>query len=132
MAMKTLDEIEADLREAVRILRRTPFEKNSRPVHLRAAWPDVVREAADAYGYTKVRCRGGLPSPRELDRMDEVLGWLFWVEGSTRTVLFGRACDVSWRKLSAGLGFSLYNLRVIHQDGLAIIARRLGERADAA
>lgn len=128
--MKTVAEIELDLREAGRILKRTPFAKGSHPAELRAAWPDVVREAIDAYGYTKVRCRGGIPSPLELDRMDEAWGWLWHVKGQERQIIFARANGISWRTLRAFYGLSIPNLQMIHAAGIATIARRVASERD--
>jgi hypothetical protein len=128
IAMRT-DEIKAALREACRILERTPFPKGSRPAQLRAGWPDVVREAADAYGYTATRNRPALPSPLELDRMDEALRWLLWVEGTERTVLFARACGVTWRALQEKLDTSYPTLAKIHGRGLTLIAARLEKKS---
>lgn len=131
IAMRT-DEIKAALREACRILERTPFPKGSRPAQLRAGWPDVVREAADAYGYTATRNRPALPSPHELDRMDEALRWLLWVDGTERTVLFARACGVTWRDLQQKLDISHVTLAKIHDRGIVRIAEHLEKNSRGA
>lgn len=128
--MKTVAEIELDLREAGRVLKRTPFAKGSRPAELRAAWPDVVREAIDAYGYTKVRCRGGIPSPLELDRMDEAWGWLWHVKGQERQIIFARAIGATWRALQEQLDISHVTLSKIHKRGISQIAAALEKNSE--
>jgi hypothetical protein len=38
--------------------------------------PESVREAAEAYGWSKVRLRAGRPSGEAIDRMDQALLWI--------------------------------------------------------
>lgn len=129
MPKLTCDEIEKELREAGRIAKRTPFAKGSRPAQLRAGWPDIVRDTFDAYGYTAERGKPAIPSPVDLDRMDEAFGWLWHVEGRERTILFARANGVTWRVLQERLDISHVTLAKIHRNGIARIAAALEKKS---
>ncbi|MBC7134897.1 DUF6362 family protein [Oceanibaculum nanhaiense] len=114
--------VKARLAEAADTLRRLPSAR------IRArltAWPDVVQSAATAYGYEAARTRPAAPSPEAISRMDETLGWLFWVENDGRRLLWARAMGVPWRRLEDLDGRSHVTLKRAHDRLLDEIARRL-------
>ena len=118
----TTELVKARLAEAADTLRRLPSAR------IRArltAWPDVVQSAATAYGYEAARTRPAAPSPEAISRMDETLGWLFWVENDGRRLLWARAMGVPWRRLEDLDGRSHVTLKRAHDRLLGEIARRL-------
>lgn len=81
-------EVSVRLYEAVNTLQRLPMPRGGMPAVSRSGHPDVVRDAVEAYGYELARTRPAAPSPRAIERMEEALGWLLWVEGRERIALF--------------------------------------------
>ena len=65
------------LEEAARTLRRLP------PVTVRgffSAWPPVIRDFWEAFGWNAAEVRPGPPTSDAIDRMDEALRWLLCLE----------------------------------------------------
>lgn len=101
--------IAADLadrfKEAMFTLRRMPTD---RPREYKVAWPDVVQDVHDAYGYTPTTTRQAAPSPAAITRMDEALGWIMLIQDGPkkplRKIVTGRAMGVHWTKLGRMAG----------------------------
>ena len=118
----TPDLVKARLAEAADTLRRLPSARLKAKL---TAWPDVVQSAATAYGYEAAQTRPAAPSPEAISRMDETLGWLFWVGNDGRRLLWARAMGVPWRKLEDIDGRSHVTLKKLHDRLLGEIAQRL-------
>lgn len=121
----TLDEIRQRFREAAWTIRRLPLPKNGKPQGWQVSWPDVVYDWL-AYGWTPPRSPRFPPSPAEISRCDEVLGWLHWLTRDQRMLIWARsqAQKFSWRQLEAldelerdGHGRTERALRGIMRDG---------------
>lgn len=67
------------------------------------SWPLVVREAAEAYGYTDTTVRPALPDRFDIDRMDRTLASLMELGPTHRTVAFGIMIGAASRKISRAL-----------------------------
>jgi len=84
------------LAEAVDVLDRLP---ERRALGLYSLWPlppDVLsRDAA--------RTRPAAPPPAAIDRLDEVLGWLCWLEPEERRLVWLRAEGRPWKAITAEL-----------------------------
>lgn len=99
----------------------------------RHAWPssritaqhDVVRSFWDAYGSEAARLSRVMPSGRDIDRADEALGWLLWLEPGDVPLVFGRALGVKWRHLVRRLRMSERGLRTRHRRAVFAIVLRL-------
>ncbi len=117
-------EIQERLREAALTLRRLR-EHGLKPQALRAHWPAVVRSSADAYGYYDALAREATPSSEEMERMDEAIAWLLWLEEAERKVVWARACGVPWRALEDRDGRSVVTLRKYWNEALEEIALHL-------
>jgi Domain of unknown function (DUF6362) len=48
--------------------------------------------------------RTAAPSPEAIDRMDEVLGWLSWLEPEERQLVWLRAEGLPWKRITHRLG----------------------------
>lgn len=94
-----LDELRGRLREAAYTLRRLPMPKHGLPAGFRTHWPDVAYDWL-AYGWTPARAPRIPPSPAEISRLDECLGWISaWLTREQRLILWSRANGWTWRKL---------------------------------
>ena len=123
------DQLVDRLVEAGRTLKRLPLPPSAWPAKMRAVWPEAPDEWS-AYGYNEVRVHRVGPSPDEIDRCDEVLGWLLWLEPDVRKLVLARAQGASWRRIMkarkrAGVRGSHETCRKIWFRGLAVIAGRL-------
>jgi Domain of unknown function (DUF6362) len=86
--------VAARLEEAVDVLARLPDE---RACGLYDLWPKLVGEP----------CRHARPAaaaPEAIDRMDEALGWLMWLEPEERQLLWLRAEGLPWKWITRRLG----------------------------
>lgn len=107
-----------------------------RPADARAAWPEVVHEAAEAYGYTGERLRPAVPSAAHITRMDEALRWVALIPPDRvvlRRIVGARSLVApltgrhlfSWRRLGEAVGADHRAVQRWHADGVGIIAHRL-------
>jgi hypothetical protein len=82
------------LEEAVDVLARLP---NEQVRGLYDLWPKLVGEP----------CRHARPAaaaPEAIDRMDEAVGWLMWLEREERRLVWLRAEGVPWKRITHWLG----------------------------
>lgn len=136
------DHLEALLQEAV-ATEAALVVRGVRPAPFRCAWPEVVEDALEAYGWTALDLPSPVPSPRAVSRADLVLAWvplipldpprrgrdeLWSPHGGAvlRKLVLGRAITrrrdgepaVSWRRLGQRLGCSHEHARRWHAQGL--------------
>lgn len=110
------------LEEAAETLRRLPAAKVQGYF---SAWPPVVRDFWEAFGWETAQVRLGPPTPGAIDRMDEALAWLRWLEPDTARILWLRACGVRWKLITWRMGIGRTKAWQIWIGGLATIAVRL-------
>jgi hypothetical protein len=92
------DELRQRFREAAATLRRLPMPKNGLPAGFRTTWPDIAYEWL-AYA-TPTKAPRIPPSPAEITRLDQALGWLHLPRGQ-RVILWARARGWTWRQVEA-------------------------------
>jgi len=125
-----IEETKLRLIEAADALRRLSMN-GVKPMGLRAAWPDVVHRFEEAYGWTAERMRPPRPSPCEISRMDEAIGWLLWLGGEERKLVWARSAGLSWRRIEDMDGRSVRTLQHLYTAALRRIQlRRAGPRRD--
>jgi hypothetical protein len=95
--------VEERLEEAADTLRRLPAVKVQGYF---STWPPVIRDFWEAFGWNEVRVRLGPPSPAAIDRMDEALIWLSWLEPDDTRLVWLRACRVHWKLITWRFGVS--------------------------
>ena len=108
-----------------------PMPQRGKPLQLEAHWPDIVRDWL-SYGWSLASAPRFPPTAAEIDRLDEVLGWLHWLTRDQRLILWARANKWTWRKIEQldelernGHGRQERWLRQIAGDGEARILSRL-------
>ena len=120
--------VKARLREAAATLKRMHLERWDYPSQRTAWWPDVVRQASDAYGYQDTHMARSVPAPGAIDRMEEVLGWLLWLENGDQRLVWARASRLTWRQLETNDGRSRETLRKVYDKALGVIVAQLAEK----
>jgi hypothetical protein len=108
------------LEEAVDVLARLPEE---RVCGLYDLWPKLVGEPCRPP-------RAAAAAPEAIDRMDEALGWLLWLEPEERRLLWLRAAGVPWKRITAWLGIGRTTAWQRSTTGLLRIAVRLNATAE--
>jgi hypothetical protein len=97
-------DVEERFEDAARTLRRLP---DKRVPGYKSGWPEVVRSAADAYGWEPATTPRLSPSPQAISQMEEVFGWLAWIEGEdTKRIVWLRAEGVRWKPICWRIGIS--------------------------
>ena len=114
--------VEARIEEAADTLRRLPEERMRTA---RSAWPPIIRDFWEMYGTEPARLRLGPPSAAAIDRMDQALEWLRWLEADDARIVWLRACDVRWKAICWRLGADRPSLWRRWVAALALIAARL-------
>jgi len=103
---------------------------------MRSASLDIVRTAAESYGWTEGRLRPAVPSAAKITRMDEALGWIAHIPLDRyvlRRIVGARSLvhPISerhlfpWRRLGAVLGADHKAVQRWHKEGIAIIVTAL-------
>jgi hypothetical protein len=93
-------------------------------------WPSVIRDFWEAFGWHQVRVRLGPPSAAAIDRMDEALVWLGWLEPDDARVVWMRASGKRWKNICWKVGLQRSAAHQHWLYALALIAWRLnGGRA---
>ena len=99
----TASEVEAWLAEAADTLRRLPERRIG---GYQQSWPDFPLDPRDAYGWTETRMRRIPPSPAAISRMEDVLGWLRYLETVDRRIAWLRASGMRWKTICWQVGLS--------------------------
>lgn len=63
-------------------------------------WPAFARNAWEAFSADEPVHRSFPPSPEDVDRMLEVMGWVRWLEVEQRHLVWMRAKRYGWRDIS--------------------------------
>ena len=120
--------VEARVEEAADTLRRLPEE---RARTARSTWPPIIRDFWDMYGAEPARLRLGPPPAAAIDRMDQTLEWLRWLEPDDARIVWLRACGVRWKAICWRLGSDRQSLWRRWVAALTLIAGRLNRGPSA-
>jgi DNA-directed RNA polymerase specialized sigma24 family protein len=107
-----IEEVVTRMREAGDTVRRLPRPRG--PAQFGNGWPDIVRDAREAYGYEEPRLRPPAPTPRAIDRMDEVFTWFAIFEDRVdemRAVWFSVCLGISFAQTARILGVNRKTVR---------------------
>jgi len=121
----TPEMVQARLAEAADTLRRLPAVKVQGYFN---TWPTVIRDFWEAFGWQDAEVRLGPASPKAIDRMDETIRWLRWLEPDETRLVWLRAEGVRWKLISARFGVGRTTAWYRWTGALGKIAARLNAR----
>jgi len=110
------------LAEAADTLRRLPRVKVQGYF---STWPTVIRDFWEAFGWHEAEVRLGPPTAAAIDRMDETVLWLRWLEPDEVRLVWLRAEGVRWKLICARFGVGRTTAWYKWSGALAKIAGRL-------
>ena len=125
MAEWTREMVEARLAEAAEVLKSQPAVKVQGYFNL---WPRIRHEFADLVGRELPRMKRPLPSPAAIDRMEETIGWLRWLEPEDAKLLWARAEGTPWKGVCWRFGIARATAHRRWEYALSVIAWRLQGR----
>jgi hypothetical protein len=108
------------LAEAAGVLARLP-EERVRGFH--DLWPRIV-------GAPIASSRPAAPVPEAIDRMEEALGWLFWLDVEERRLVWLRAEGLPWKRITHRLAIGRTTAWQRWTTALLRIAVRLNAAAE--
>ena len=108
------------LEEAADVLARLPEE---RARGLYDLWPRLI-------GTPSGHCRLAAPPPETIDRMDETLQWLCWLEPEERRIVWLRAEGMQWKRITRRPGIGRTTAWQRWTMALLKIATRLNGTAE--
>ncbi len=117
--------VEERLVEAADVLKRLPEE---RVQGYFSAWPEIVRSVHDAFGWHDPVLKRPWPSPSSIDRMDETMTWLGWLEPDVAKIVWFRASGSRWKSICARVGLQRTAVHQRYLFGHCVIAWRLNGR----
>ena len=114
-------------RQAVATLRRLPGLTNRDvPQSYTSSWPEVIRSYEEAYGYGPAAFGHAAAEPKDIDQLDETIGWANeWLDPVERQLVWGRAWRCRWKVLTAELGLGRTKAWQMWTVALLKIATRL-------
>jgi hypothetical protein len=106
---------------------------------LRTSSLEIVRTAIESYGWSTNHIRPPLPSPAQITRMDEAMGWisLIPVERYVLRRIVGARSLVHpitgrylfpWRRIAAAIGADHKAVQRWHAQGVEIVVEQLNKR----
>jgi Domain of unknown function (DUF6362) len=117
--------VEERMVEAADTLKRLPEE---RVRGYFSTWPPVIRDYWEAFGREEVRLRRGPPSAAAIDRMDEALAWLAWLDPAEAKIVWLRASGERWKTVCWKVGLQRSSAHEHWLYALCVIAWRLNRR----
>ena len=108
------------LAEAADVLSRLPGERARGFFDF---WPRII-------GAPCARARPAAPTPEAIDRMDEALGWLCWLDPEERRLVWLRAEGLPWKRITHRLAIGRTTAWQRWTTALLKIAVRLNAAAE--
>ena len=121
----TRERVEQHLLEAADVLRRLPEQRIQGYFSL---WPRIAHEFADLVGQEPQRLRRPPPLPDAIDRMEQVLPWLAWLEPDDAKLVWMRAEGTPWKVICWRFGVARATAHRRWEYTLSLITWRLSGR----
>ena len=118
----TASRVEARMADAADVLKRLPEDRVQGYV---SAWPEIVRSVHESFGWQEPVLKRPWPSPGSIDRMDEAMRWLAWLEPVDARIVWERAAKTRWKPICYRVGMTRATAWRHWVAGLALIALRL-------
>ena len=96
-----------------------------RPLEYGSNWPDVIHDMMDAYGWHEAELKPPIPTAETIDRMDEALGWLRWLEPDQVRLVWLYAEGTPRKMIMAKLGVSRTSVWILWTAAVKVITTRL-------
>lgn len=93
----SIEQVTARLEEAAATGRRLPAVG---PVGFRSQWPVCLRQEWERLSAEDRQPRPLPPTPDEIERMLQVMGWMQWLEVEQRHLAWMRAKRYGWREIA--------------------------------
>ena len=97
----TIDAVAARFAEAAQTARRLPAVRVQGYFNV---WPTIVRQQWETLSHEPMPMRPIPPSPEAIERMEEVMRWVQWLEVDDRHLVWMRAKDVAWNRVARRFG----------------------------
>jgi hypothetical protein len=123
----TPTDLEDRFEGAARTLRRLPNPPGSTPRRYRSAWPEYAQDPVESYGYNEARVRV-VPSPGDIQQMEECFVWLSWLAPDDRRIVWLRAEGRHWRTIGNRIGCVRQTAWRRWVAALATIAKQLNNK----
>lgn len=114
--------VEERMEEAADVLARLPDRKVQG--HF-CNWPPILREYWESFGWQEASMRRPQPSAAAIDRMDETMTWLAWVDPVDAKVIWLRASGHRWKAVCWKTGLARTAANQHWMYGLYVIVWRL-------
>ncbi len=111
------------LQEAARTAHRLPPARVQGYFNL---WPPFVRTEFERFIMEAAAPIHFAPTPREVDRMLEVMDWMLWLEVEARKLLWMRAERHRWEDIARRFGCSVRTAQRRWNGSVDILVDRLG------
>jgi len=118
----TASRVEARMADAADVLTRLPEDRVQGYI---SAWPEIVRSVHESFGWQEPVLRRPWPSPESIDRMDEAMRWLAWLDPVDARIVWERAAKTRWNPICYRVGMTRATAWRHWVAGLALIALRL-------
>jgi hypothetical protein len=123
MTTWTIEKVAARFEEAANTIARLPAVRMQGFFN---CWPTIKRQRWERLCVDDKLHRFP-PDPRALDRLDETLAWLIWLDVEQRHLVWMRAEDEPWRDICARLGCDRTTAWRRWQRALASLVSRLND-----
>jgi hypothetical protein len=110
-----IPEIERRIMRACKTIRALP-DRDKRFHVVESWWPEVVRSAEEAYGYTEAAMPKFRPTPYDVSDVLNALAWARGLEKREWRMVWWRSFDLSFRQIGRRIGRSDETARRQYRD----------------
>lgn len=107
--------VERRFLRACKTLRAVP-DRERRFQQVESCWPEFVREAAEAYGYTEATMPRFRPTPFDVSDMLDALAWARKLQDNEFKLAWRRSFDLSFGQIGRRMGKSDETVRRYYRD----------------
>ena len=125
MSEWTRELVEERLIEAADVMKRLP---NVRVAGFFSTWPAKRQEFSDLVGQEPQPMRRPAPARDAIDRTEQALPWLQWLEAEDAKLVWMRVEGIPWKAICARFGISRVTANRRWEYAMSLIAWRLNRR----
>ena len=125
MSEWTRELVEERLIEAADVMKRLP---NVRVAGFFSTWPAKRQEFSDLVGQEPVPMCRPAPARDAIDRTEQALPWLQWLEAEDAKLVWMRVEGIPWKAICARFGISRVTANRRWEYAMSLIAWRLNRR----